>query len=97
MPLEIRHRKEEEVPVPGSSGKINEELLTIKSEMSKLASGMVLEIDAGTEKAVRGTKMLVTKAAGQLGATWRHWSVGSKVFAKPVEATRRRGRRKMSE
>ena len=97
MPLTITHRKEEEVPMPTSTGKVNEDIIAIKSEMTKLASGMVLEIEAGGEKAVRGTKLLVTKAAAQLGTQWRHWSVGTKVFAKPAEAIRRRGRRKKTE
>ena len=97
MPLRITHRKEDEVPTPSSSGKINEDLVAIKSEMARLASGMVLEIEAGSEKAVRGTKLLVTKASNQLGSQWRHWNVGTKVFAKPAEAIRRRGRRKKIE
>jgi spore cortex formation protein SpoVR/YcgB (stage V sporulation) len=93
LPLKITHRNEDEVPTPSSSGKVNEDLMAIKNEMQKLASGMVLEIEAGTDKAVRGTKMLVTKASQQLGARWRHWSVGSKVFAKPAgEIKKRMGR-----
>jgi hypothetical protein len=94
MPLRINHRREEDVPSPNSSAQSNENLASIKMEMSKLVSGTVLEIETGSERAVRGTKMLVTKAAGQLGAKWRHWSVGTKVYAKPAEAVRRRGRRK---
>jgi hypothetical protein len=97
MPLRFNQRKEEEVPRPGASGKVNQDLIAIKNEMSKLGSGMVLEIETEGEKAVRGTKMLVTRAANQLGTRWRHWNVGSKVFAKPEDATRRRGRRKKTE
>ena len=97
MPLKITHRKQEEVPSPGSSGKVNEDLMTVKGEMARLAPGMVLEIDAGNEKAVRGTKLLITKAANQLGSPWRHWNVGTKVFARPMETARRRGRRPKSE
>ena len=97
MPLRISHRREDEVPTPSSSGKLNEDLITVKNEMAKLASGMVLEIEAGSDKAVRGTKMLVTRAANQLGKRWRHWSVGTKVFAKPADEVRRRiGRPKKS-
>ncbi len=92
MPLQISHKKQEEVPTPSSSGRVNEDLLTLKTEMSKLASGMVLEIETGSEKAIRATKMLVTRAGNQLGSRWRHWSVGTKIFAKPMEAVRRRGR-----
>jgi hypothetical protein len=90
MPLKFTHRKAEEVPSPSASGKINEDLIALKNEMSKLRAGMVLEIDTGHEGSVRGTKMLVTRAANQLGTRWNHWSVGSTVFAQPKEATRRR-------
>jgi hypothetical protein len=97
MPLKITHRKQDDVPTPSGSGRVNQDLVTLKNEMSKLASGMVLEIDTGSEKAVRGTKMLITKASNQLGSRWKHWSVGSTVFARPMEAVRRRGRRPKSE
>ena len=93
MPLKISHRKAEDVPTPSASGKINQDLIAVKNEMAKLAAGMVLEIETSSEKAVRGTKMLVTKAANQLGARWRHWNVGTTVFAKPAEVIRRRGRK----
>ena len=93
MTLRISHRKEDEVPSASGSGKVNEDLLAVKAEMARLMPGMVLEIEAESEQAVRSTKMLVTKAAGQLGTPWRHWNVGKKVFARPMEATRRRGRR----
>ena len=90
MPLKFTHKQEDQVPRPTKSGKVNEELIAVKNEMSKLASGMVLEIEAGSEKAVRGAKALVTRASKELGTRWRHWSVGTKVFAKPVEEVRRR-------
>ncbi len=95
MPLKITQKPAEEVPSPGRTGKVNEELIALKDQMKKLGSGMVLEIETGSEKGVRGAKVLVTKAAKELGGQWRHWSVGSKVFARPVEEIRRRaGRRK---
>lgn len=47
MALKIAHRSEEEVPAPSASGRANEDLYKLKLEMSKLAAGMVLEIDAG--------------------------------------------------
>ena len=97
MPLKFAQRTEAEAPTPSSTGKVNEDLLAIKTEMMKLASGMVLEIDAGSEKAVRSTKTLVTKAGGQLGTQWRHWNIGTKVFAKPTDAVKRRGRRPKTE
>ena len=96
MPLKFTHRTLEEVPAPSASGKVNLDLLNLRNEMSKLPPGMVLEIETGDEKAVRGTKMLVTKAANQLGTSWKHWSFGTTVFAqpkdfpKPTEAPRRR-------
>jgi spore cortex formation protein SpoVR/YcgB (stage V sporulation) len=93
MPLKITHRKEDEVPTPSAMGRVNEDLETIKSEMRKLAPGMVLEIDVGTQKAVRGTKMLVTRASAQLGSRWQHWHFGTVVFAKPAGEIRRRGKR----
>ncbi len=93
MPLQIAHRKEEEVPGT-SGGRNNEDLVSLKSEMSKLPAGMVLEIDTGSEKSVRGAKMMITKAARELGTEWKHWSDGGKVYAKPATATKRRGRPK---
>ncbi|MGE0227488.1 MAG: hypothetical protein AB7I38_03925 [Dehalococcoidia bacterium] len=91
MALKITHRKEEEVPSADVSGKPNAELHQLKTEMSKLAAGMVLEIETGSAKAIRGTKGLVTRASKQLGRPFVHWHQGTKVFAKPAEA-RRRGR-----
>ena len=92
MPLKFTHRNQSEVPTSTSTGKVNQDLLALKDEMQKLGSGMVLEIETGSEHAVRGTKMLITRAAGQMGKEWQHWSVGSKVFAKPKEMLARRGR-----
>lgn len=84
MPLQITQRREQEVPMPGRTGKVNAELAKVKAEMQKLASGMVLEIETGSDRSVRGTKALVTRAARELGDRWRHWHVGSKVFAQPM-------------
>ena len=94
MPLKFTHRKQEKVPTPTSAGKVNEDRTALRGEMQKLASRMVLEIEAGSEKAVRGTKMLITRCANQLGSEWQHWSVGTKVFAKPRGMIARRGRPK---
>ena len=93
MALQVTHRKGDEVPAPGAFGRVNEELENLKAEMRKLGSGMVLELETDSEKAVRGAKMLITKAGTQLGTKWQHWSVGSKVFTKPADPIRRRGRR----
>ncbi len=94
MPLKIRQVPESEVPKPGRTGKNNDDLVAVRREMQNLAADMVLEIEAGSEKAVRGAKTLVTRAAKELGARWQHWNVGSKVFAKPAEPVRRRRGRK---
>jgi hypothetical protein len=98
MPLKITHKTESEVPTPTSTGKVNQDLMALKAEMQKLASGMVLEIETGSEKAVRSAKTLVTRASTQLGVKWQHWSVGSKVFARPVGEIRKRiGRPRKTE
>jgi hypothetical protein len=94
MPLQMTPRKAEDVPSATAAGKVNPDLAPLKDEMKKLASGMVLEIETGSAKAVRGTKLLVSKAAKELGAQWQHWHAGSKVFAKPAEASKRRGRQR---
>ena len=90
MPLKITHRAEADVPTPGAMGRVNQDLEAVKSEMRKLGSGMVLEIETEGQKGVRGAKTLVTRAASQIGSRWQHWSVGTKVFAKPAEGIRRR-------
>src|SRR5947209_4226598 len=92
MPLQIRHVKETEAPKPNARAGINEDVQQLKSEMMRLASGAVLEIEAGSEKGVRGVKTMVTRAGKELGNRWRHWHVGTKVFAKPQGEKRRRGR-----
>jgi len=93
MPLTITTRNEADVPTPNSQGRVNEDLQSLKSEMAKLSAGMILEIETGSAKAVRSTKMLVSRAAKELGAQWQHWSDGTKVFARPANAkTGRRGR-----
>lgn len=84
MSLQITQRREHEVPMPGRTGKVNAELAKVKEEMQKLGTGMVLEIEIGSDRTVRGTKALVTRAARELGGTWRHWHAGSKVFAQPM-------------
>ena len=96
MPIEIKQRPENEAPKPNR--KPNEDLIAVKNAMIRLGKGMVLEIEAGSEKAVRGTKALVTRSAKELGSRWQHWHVGTKVFAKPIEENRpRRGRRRKEQ
>lgn len=92
MALKITHRNEQDVPGSVASGRSNEELYQLKTEMSKLAPNMVLEIEADSTKSVRGTKGLITRASKQLGKPFVHWHQRTKVFTKPAEAPRRRGR-----
>jgi hypothetical protein len=83
MPLKITHRKEQDVPAAVGNSEGNAELSQLKMEMSKLEPGMVLEVDAGDARSVRGTKGLITRAGKQLGKPFVHWHQGSKVYAKP--------------
>jgi hypothetical protein len=92
MSLKIAVRKESEVPRPTTSGRINQDLETLKERMAELPAGMVLEVEAGKGITVRAAKVLVTKAARALGsAKWKHWHSGNKVYAQPA-VPRRRGR-----
>jgi hypothetical protein len=97
MPLKITHRSEGDVPALTGAGDDNEELLQLKGEMAKLAAGMVLEIETGSTRSVRGTKGLLTRAGKQLGRPFVHWHQGTKVYAKPAEARRRGRPRKVQE
>jgi len=92
MTLKFAHRKEGDVPRPVALGKVNENFEAIKAEMRRLRTGNVLEIDAGNEKAVRSTKRMVTMAGKDIGAKWKHWSQGAKVYARPVRQRRGPGR-----
>jgi len=93
MPLKITHRNEDEVPAFVGCRRVQEDLEALKSEMRRLAPGMVLQIETDGPKAVRSAKMLVSRAAKQLDGRWQHWNVGTTVFAKPAEAVRRRAGR----
>ncbi len=93
MSLKITQRWAVDVPSPGSSGKVNADLESLKTEMKRIGAGMVLEIQPDG-KSLRSAKGLVTRASRELGASWRHWSAGGKVYAQPVEQPRRRGRPK---
>ena len=92
MTLKFTQRSQQDVPSASSTGRVNHELLAIKNEMAKLGSGMVLEIETDSISTVRGTKMLITKAARELGTPWRHWHNGTAVYAQPVDGTKKRGR-----
>ena len=91
MPLKITHRKVEEVPGVGAaagSAEFNE----IKAELAKLQPGMVLEVDAGSQQAIRGTKSMLTRAGNQLGRPVVHWNQGTVIYAKAANPAPRRGR-----
>ena len=96
MALKINVRKETEVPRPTSTGKVNEEIEALKGKMAGLPSGMVLEVEVDKSKSVRSAKAMITRAARDLGANWRHWHSGNRVFAQPKAARRRRRRRTMT-
>ena len=92
MALKITARKATEVPRPTSVGKVNEDLEALKAQMASLGPRMVLEIEPDRRRSLRGVKAMVTRAARELGVSWRHWHAGNKVFAQPTR--RRRGRRR---
>ncbi len=58
--------------------------------MLKLRRGMVLEVQTGAGRSVRGIKMLITRAGNQIGRSFRHWHEGTRVFAQPKGVVRRR-------
>ena len=92
MPFKITSQWAVDVPMPGKTGKVNEDLVAVRDAMKNLAPGMVLEIQPGQGKSTRGVKTLVSRAAKDLGAEWQHWSADGKVYAKPTEEPKRRGR-----
>lgn len=91
MPLRITHRKAEDVPIGGAAAG-SAEFNQIKAELMKLQPGMVLEVDAGSQKALRGTKAMLTRAGHQIGRPVQHWAQGTIVYARAAEPVRRRGR-----
>ncbi len=96
MALKITHRKAEDVPPPQRGrGQMNKALDQIMRELTKLAPGMVLVIQTEDQRDIRTTKLLITRAANQLGIPVRHWHSGNEVFAGPV--TKARSRRPRSE
>lgn len=93
MPLKFSHKKAHEVPQPGRASRVSEAFSAIMNEMARVAPDMVLEIETGDERELRATRMLVTRAGCESMTPWRQWHVGTKVYAQPMEATkRRRGR-----
>lgn len=91
MPLKITHRRAEDVPTVGAAAG-SAEFNQIKAELAKLQPGMVLEIEAGTQQAVRGTKAMLTRAGNQISRPVQHWQQGTVVYAKAADPARRRGR-----
>lgn len=96
MALKITRRSLEETPRPTSSGRVNEDLEQLKQQMRELAPGSALEFELQRPGDARRVKALVTRATRELGANWRHWSMGNKVFAAPWERQRRHGRPRRS-
>lgn len=76
MPL--KHRKAEEVP-PSSTDSSSAEFNQIKVELARLQPGMVLEVDAGSQKALRKTKAMLTRAGKQIGRTVVHGQQGGSI------------------
>ncbi len=93
VPLQFSHKKAHEVPQPGPASRVTEAFAAIMREMARVAPDMVLEIETGDARTIRVTKMLVTRAGSELGTPWRQWHVGTKVYARPMEATERRRER----
>jgi hypothetical protein len=91
MPLKITHRVATDVPAAGATGD-SPEFSQVKAELAKLQPGMVLEIETGDAKAVRGTKSMLTRAGRLSGRPVTHWHQGTKVYARAAEAAKRRGR-----
>ncbi len=86
--MKITQRKEEDVPpAPAKNRRVNRALEEIMDELTRIEPGMVMVIEAEDEKAIRATKLLVTRAGNELGIPLRHWHTGTEVFAKPVRAT----------
>ncbi len=83
--MKISHRRAEDVPAPPArSGAVNQVLTEIMRELRRIAPGMVMVIETGDEAAVRGTKVLITRAGRELGIPVRHWHNGTEVYAKPI-------------
>jgi hypothetical protein len=70
----------EQVPPEPDAGAIDE-LDQIETELRVLRHGMVLEIETGSELAVRRTKRRVTLAGTRIGRPFIHWHSGTTVFA----------------
>lgn len=87
--MKITARRATEVPQPTAAGKVNEDLEALKAAMVKLPAGSVLEVEVERGRTARGVKAQITRAGKQLGAMWKHWDSGNKVYAKP--ARRKRG------
>ena len=90
MPLKIAHRKAEDVPA-ATAETGSPEFQELKVELAKLQPGMVLEVETGSGRAIRGTKAMLTRAGKQAGLSVVHWHQGTKVYAK-AQVARRRGR-----
>ncbi len=87
MPIKITQRKAEDVPQPQRGrGRVSHALDQVMRELTRLAPGMVLVIETEDQRDIRTTKLLITRAANQLGMPVRHWHSGNEVFASPRAA-----------
>ncbi len=93
MQYRITARREDEVPMHDRKAGRNEDLAEVKKAMKKASTGMVLEIRPEGGTTARGVKMMISRAAKELGMKWHHWSVGDVVYAQR-ERAQRGGRRK---
>jgi hypothetical protein len=93
VPLQFSQKKAHEVPQPRRGNRVSEGFTAIMNEMARVAPDMVLEIETGDERAIRATRMQVTRAGAQSATPWQLWHVGTKVYAQPMEAAKRRRER----
>ena len=97
MALQFSHKKAGEVPQPRQRGKVSDAVAAVMRELERVAQDMVLEIETGDEKAIRATKLMISRAGEELGTPVRHWHKGTKVYARPVDPITERGRKQRSE
>jgi len=72
MPLKISVRNEAEVPSAACAAG-SAEFSQIKAELAKLEPAWCSKVDAGSQKALKGTKAMLTRAGNQIGRPVTHW------------------------
>ncbi len=73
MALQFSHKKAGEVPQPRQRGKVSDAVAAVMRELERVSHDMVLEIETGDEKAIRATKLMISRAGEELGTPVRHW------------------------